>query len=143
MTQGKRQFVWVMRIFAFMYFVTAVLFFFMPDEVFYMINIGPKVFKTFEEIPMASEHFWLALATSMMVMLIVTAIFSSLYPEVKGYVVIHLASKLTSVAGFLYFFIKHHHYSAYLTGAVTDAVIFVLVAGFYLRSLVQAPAATA
>jgi capsular polysaccharide export protein len=39
-----------MRIFAFVYLVGAVSFFFMPEETFYLINVGPKVFKAFEDV---------------------------------------------------------------------------------------------
>ena len=134
MTQATRQFVWVMRIFAFIYFVGAILFFFMPEETFYLINVGPRVLKMCEEIPMPSERFWAALATSMMAMLLVSSLYSSLYPHVKGFVLIHVVSKAVSVTGFTYLFASHHRYFAYALGAATDTMVLLTVAGFYLRS---------
>src|SRR5579859_5573702 len=100
MDSRTRHFIWVMRIFSFIYLIGALLFFFMPEEIFYLINVGPKVFKAFEEIPIPSEHFWVVLTTSMMAMLALCSLLSSIYPAVKGYVFIHLESKAVSVAGF-------------------------------------------
>ena len=131
------QFVWVMRIYVFVYIVGTILFFFMPEELFYLINIGPKVFKMFEEIPQPSEHFWIVLTTSMLVMLCALSWFSSRSPETKSFVFIHLLSKGTSVAGFLYVFFKHKPYFAYLIGAVCDASIFLTILGFYLRAMAK------
>src|SRR5689334_10502659 len=73
-------YVWAMRVFAVVYSIVGLLFFFMPDETFYLINIGPKVFKVLEEVPVSPERFWLVLSTSMMAMLVVTSLYSSFYP---------------------------------------------------------------
>lgn len=135
MTQATKQFVWVMRIFTFVYIIVASTFFFMPDELFYLINVGPKVFKAFQEIPVPTERFWSVLATAMVAMLSVTSFYSSLYPKQKGFVLIHLVSKTVSVAGLSYMFLRHQPYFAYLFGAVVDSSVILIVAGFYLRSL--------
>ncbi|MEW6058033.1 MAG: hypothetical protein AB1540_15610, partial [Bdellovibrionota bacterium] len=87
--QPAQQFIWVMRIFTFVYSVGGLFFFFMPEEFFYLINIGPRVFKTFEEIPMPSERFWGVLAAGMMSMLAALSFYSSLYPRVKSYILMH------------------------------------------------------
>lgn len=128
-----------MKIFAFVYFAVGLLFFFMPEETFYLINIGPKVFKIFEEIPPPSEHFWIVLTTSMMAMLSAVSLLASMNPRVKGFVMIHLLSKGVSVAGFLYCFFKYEPYFAYLVGAITDLSIFILVAVLHLRTLSEGP----
>jgi hypothetical protein len=136
MSNATKQFAWVMRIFAFIYLVGGVMFFFMPGETFYLINVGPKVFKMFEEIPdRMEERFWVVLATSMMAMLMVLSLYSSIYPKVKSYVLTHMVSKAVSVTGFIYLFIRHRPYFAYLLGAVTDSGVIVIVLGFYLRSV--------
>ena len=135
MTPATKQFVWVMRIFAFIYVLVSLFFFFMPEQLFYLINIGPKVFSAFEEIPMPSERFWVALSAAMTAMLAVTSFYSSLYPGIKGFVMIHLVSKVVSVAGFSYLFLSHKPYFAYIIGSVVDSGVILIVAGFYLRSL--------
>ena len=135
MTHATRDFVWVMRIFTFIYFIFAIGFFLMPEETFYMINIGPRVFRVWEEIPMPSEHFWVVLSTSMMMMLTVTSFCSSLYPKMKGYMVIHMISKVTSVSGFIFMFLHDRPYFAYAYGALTDSIVILIVLGFFLRSL--------
>ncbi|MBI3543873.1 MAG: hypothetical protein HY075_11425 [Deltaproteobacteria bacterium] len=136
MTHATRDFVWVMRIYAVIYFVGALLFFFMPEEIFYLINVGPRVFKIYDEIPMPSEHFWVALSTSMMMMLCFASVYSSVYPKIKGFIGIHMVSKITSVIGFTYLFLHGpQHGFAYLFGAITDSSVIVVVLGFYLRSV--------
>jgi hypothetical protein len=122
-----------MRIYALIYLVGAFLFFFMPEETFYLINVGPRVFKLAEEIPAPSERFWVVLSTSMMIMLFFAAVYSSMFPYVKGFVAIHLLSKATSVAGFLYCFFQKRYF-AYGIGAACDGSIFLIVLLFYLRS---------
>ena len=124
-----------MRVFTFVYVMVSLCFFFMPEELFYLINIGPKVFKTFEEIPIPSERFWVALSAAMTAMLATTSFYSSLYPRLKGFVMIHLVSKAVSVVGFGYLFLRHKPYFAYLTGAVVDSGVIFIVVGFFLRSL--------
>ena len=81
MTHSTRDFVWVMRIHApDLSGRRSASFFFMPDETFYLINVGPRVLNIAEPIPMSSERFWLVLATSMMMMLFFASLYSSLYP---------------------------------------------------------------
>lgn len=135
MTHATRDFIWIMRIFAFIYLVGALVFFFMPEETFYLINVGPRVFKLFEEIPMPSERFWVTLSSSMMAMLFYISAYSSIYPKIKGFVFVHIIAKATSVAGFTYLFLRHKHYFAYLVGAIADSLVIVVVLGFFLRSL--------
>ncbi len=140
MTHATRDFVWVMRIFTFIYFIGAIGFFFLPEETFYLINIGPRVFKFWEEIPMPSEHFWVTLSTSMMMMLMVTSWCSSIYPKMKSYLLIHMVSKFTSISGFLFLFVRDRHYFAYGYGALTDSLVVLIVLGFFLRSLASGEA---
>ena len=83
---------------------------------------------------MPSEHFWVVLSTSMMMMLTVTSFCSSLYPKMKGYMVIHTVSKVTSVSGFLFLFFRDRPYFAYAYGALTDSIVILIVLGFFLRS---------
>ena len=134
MTHATRDFVWVMRIYALTYLVCAGLFFFMPEETFYLINVGPRVFKIGQEIPMPSEHFWIVLSTSMMMMLFFASAYTSAYPAIKGMVWIHLLSKVTSVSGFIYLYL-HQNYFAYLLGAAVDGSIVLVVLAFFLRSI--------
>jgi hypothetical protein len=135
MSNAARQFVWVMRIYAFIYLVGAVIFLFRPDIVLYLINAVPKGFSSLKEIPLPSERFWSVLATSMMVMLCLLSIYASLYPKVRSYVFVHLAAKMTSVAGFSFMYIAEQPYFAYLFGAIVDGLVILTIGAFYLRSL--------
>jgi hypothetical protein len=73
-------------------------------------------------------------------MLCFASIYSSMYPEVRGFVGIHIVSKITSVLGFSYLFMQKRYF-AYLLGAVTDFTVIVTVLGFYLRSVTAVPPA--
>ncbi len=110
-------------------------FFFFPSETFYLINVGPKVFKMFQDIPESSERFWLVLAFSMMLMLTLISFYSSFQPKNRALIVVHLLSKLTSTLGFCYMFFRQSPLFAYLTGAVTDGSLFLIVLVFFIRML--------
>lgn len=124
-----------MRILGLGYLGAGLAFFFFPSEVFYLINVGPKVFKMFQDIPEPSEHFWLSLTFSMMMMLTLIAVYSSFQPKNRALILVHLLSKLTSTAAFIYCFFKNAKLFAYIAGAVLDGGIFLLVLVFFIRML--------
>ena len=138
MNHQRKKFIWVMRVFTIIYFVGGLLFFFMPNELFYLINIGPKVFKIAHELPIYEnphEKFWLTLAVSMMSMLCLLSYSSSKNPDQKDYILIHMIAKITSVTGFIFLFVKDHAYFGYIVGAITDSMVIMIVLFFYNQML--------
>ncbi len=131
MTPGRRvsRYVWAMRFFALLYLLVGLGFFFFPNEVFYLINVGPKVFKLTEAVPDPTERFWLVLATSMMAMLAAVSLLAS----------VHLVSKICSTAGFAYQFLHHQNYFAYVLGILTDGPIALIVLWLALRTPFKPP----
>lgn len=126
-----------MRILAAIYLLVGLLFFFLPRQTIELINVIPNVFHVFDPIPVPAEQFWSVLATSMMAMLVVTSLYSSFYPHIKGFFVLHLTSKAVSVVGFMYAFLFINPYFGYLLGIFTDSLIFILVFFSLLRVLPQ------
>lgn len=124
-----------MRILGIVYLLAGAAFFFFPAETFYLINVGPKVFKMFQDIPDSSERFWLALTFSMMMMLSFIAIYSSFQPRNYALTLVHLLSKLVSTLGFVYVFFESAPIFAYLVGAVCDGSIFMIVLIMFVRML--------
>jgi hypothetical protein len=141
MSPATRQFVWVMRAFVVIYLVVGGLFFFKPDFIFDLLNIAPRNFSFYTEIPQSSERFWLVLTASMMAMLCLLSLFSSFDPRNKAYVAVHLLSKTVSVLAFSYLFLREQTYFAYLVGAITDTWVALVVGGFFVRSLLSKQAA--
>ncbi len=127
-------YVTIMRILGLLYVLGALLFFFFPDWVLWFINLLPKVIRLVEIIPESSEHFWVPLATSMMVMLAIIAFSAAASPEIRILAYVHMASKACSSLGYLYFFIFKAHYFAYLIGFLVDLPIFILVTWLALRA---------
>ncbi len=127
------QYVFCMRVLGVMYACGALLFFFLSDAVFYIVNFAPKFLKVFEVIPASSEQFWLPLATSMMVMLTFLAFSAAADPHNRPLAWVHVLSKICSSAGYAFLFLTKAHYFAYLVGVITDFPIFLFVLWLTLR----------
>jgi len=109
------------------YALSAAAFFFYPDEVFYLINVMPNVFKLAEAIPNPVERFWLVMASGLLGTLAVASFFAARSPDIKGYGRLHILSKLISSAGFIYMFFHDKAYFAYLLGVTIDVLIALLI----------------
>ncbi|HLD99035.1 MAG TPA: hypothetical protein VJB59_02185 [Bdellovibrionota bacterium] len=109
------------------YALSASAFFFYPDEVFYLINVMPNVFKLAEAIPNPVERFWLVMASGLLGTLAVVSFFAARSPDIKGYGRLHILSKLISSAGFIYMFFHDKAYFAYLLGVAIDVLIALLI----------------
>ncbi len=116
-----------MRVLGVVYLAAGAGFFFFPAETFYLINVGPKVFKMFQDVPESTERFWLVLTFSMMMMLSFIAFYSSFQPKNYALALVHLLSKLISTLGFVYVFFNSAPLFAYIVGAATDGTIFLVV----------------
>lgn len=127
------KYVWSMRVLGVIYALGAISFFFFPDEVFYLLNNGPNVFKLGLVIPPSVEHFWLVLASSMMAMLAALSFLAAESPRIKGYALVHVLSKTVSTAGFIYSYLHHQHYFAYAVGALVDGSLAIFVTWRTLR----------
>lgn len=132
-SKRPRSFSGVLRLLGIVYAFTGLSFLFFPNEVFYLINVGPQVFGFGEPIPDSVERFWIVLTTAMMAMLTLTAFLSAQYPGIRGYWLIHLLSKSVSTVCFVYMFIAHAPFFAYLVGVVTDGALAVLVLYMFAR----------
>ncbi len=140
-----RKYQWFMRLLTVIYLLVGVAFFFYHDQLVDVLNLGSKIFTAFQPLPVSIENkelFWTVLATSMMVMLSLTALFSSIYPTAASFLIIHLASKLTSTVSFIYLLKTQTPYFAYLVGTITDSFIFLVVLYFYLRAVFTKSIAT-
>ncbi len=111
------------------YLVGGLIFFFLPKELFYFINVVPTVFHIGNPVSESSEYFWLALATSMMIMLSLISFLSyktKSAETLKALMSVHALSKITSTLGFLLLALKGHVF-AYWSGIITDFPLFLIV----------------
>jgi hypothetical protein len=101
------------------------------------MNVAPRVFPSagLLAIPDQTESFWLVLTTSMMAMLAALSFLASESPRIRGYALVHMLSKATSVAGFFYVFLLGPRYFAYIIGITTDLPILIAVTYVYLRTI--------
>ncbi|MGK5087652.1 hypothetical protein WDW86_08850 [Bdellovibrionota bacterium FG-2] len=123
----------LMKVLAFIYAVVGMSFFFFSETVLESINSIASLFKLATPIPLNTEHFWVVLATSMMIMLVALSILSSRAPEIRGYLWVHLVSKVASSAAFFYLFFHKQPYFAYVAGIATDLPLALLILGFIIR----------
>ncbi len=137
-----KQYIWILRTFAFIYIMVGAVFFLIPDTLLETINSAGQMIamsnNTFTHwiggpSPLPNERFYVVLTTAMMAMLTVTAFLGSLNPKTTGYLFIHLTSKAVSICGFFYYFFEKQQFP-YLVGALTDAWVFLVIALFYLRT---------
>ena len=147
-SDAVRQYQGLFRILGCIYAVGAALFFFFPDFVITLLNILPAIFEPINDVPLSSEHFWVPLAASMMVMLVILAFAAAANPQNRVYAWVHNASKLCSSLGYLYYFFARPGEDGlifpYLIGFLTDFPIFVIAAFFTVRAHVsRAPKAKA
>ncbi len=129
-----RQYVLVMRALGAVFGLCALIFFFFPQFIFFLVNIVPRVFDSPGTLEDSSERFWLVLATSMMVMLTVCCFGAAANPGNRILAWIVMAAKLCSSVGYLYSFIVDERLFGYLVGFVTDFPIFLGVGWFALRA---------
>lgn len=117
-----------MRILGVFYLLLGLVFFFFHNELFYLINVGPKILKITEAIPEPVEDlFWLVQAVSLMILLSAICFLAAESPGKRGYTVLHLLAKSVSITGFIYVFVHHHPYFAYATGAAMEILITIFV----------------
>ncbi|OFZ69911.1 MAG: hypothetical protein A3K03_05775 [Bdellovibrionales bacterium RIFOXYD1_FULL_44_7] len=131
--EALSQYVWFMRLLGVFYALGALIFFFFPNEVFYLINVGPRVFRIVDAIPDSSEHFWLVLASSLMIVLSVLSFLAGGAPKVRGYALVHILSKLFTACAYLYLFVNEQKYFAYLIGFLIDIPLALLIIIVTLR----------
>ncbi len=90
----------------------------------------------FPLIPLSSEKFWLALANSMMLMLVVISVMAAYDPaSFHMMVLIILFSKAASTIQYLVYFFTDKRYFAYLVGAAADGPLFLVTLYFFVRVL--------
>lgn len=127
--QARRsRYVWTLRVLGVGYALGALAALFHPNEIFYLLNVGPKVFKITEAIPEMTERFWLAPSTSALVMLSALSFLAAESPGIRGYALVHVLAKISAGAAFIYLFLDHERYFAYAFGAVTEFMLGALVA---------------
>ena len=110
-----------------LYALGGLAFIFIPNEILYLVNVMPTVFKLAEAIPLPAERFWIVMAAAMMATLAALSFFSARYPLIRGYAWIHVLCKTVSGTGFLYMFFNDRHYFIYLLGTVLDAALIIFV----------------
>jgi len=126
-SQGVARYIVCMRVLGVLYGISAAVFFFLPEAVFYLLNFFPKFLKILEVMPDSEELFWLPPAASMLVMLAVLSFSAAAHPENRLLAWVHILAKLCSAGGYLYLFLFRARYFAYLVGFTTDLCLFLLV----------------
>lgn len=116
-----------MRILGSFYVLSAVVFFFFPMQLVFLMNLFPQVFSLTQSLPEPIEKFWLVFATSEMVVLATLSFFAAESRQAQGYIWVHLLAQVTSGTAFIYLFMYENPYFAYLLGAILCVVILILI----------------
>ena len=121
------------RLIGILYGAIAFSFFFFPAEVFYLINVGPKVFRITEAIPDSPESFWRVFAAASFITLSAICFLAAETPKIRGYSILHLLNKIVSGACFLWLLSKGQHIFAYALGAFAEFFVFTIIAWITFR----------
>jgi uncharacterized protein (DUF362 family) len=118
------------------YFLVGWAFLFLPDQILAFFNwLSSWLLPTWPVTPISGEHFWTALAFSMM--MTITALSFVAARNIRKYrlfVVILLISKCASSVSAFSLFVFQTHYLSYLGIAVIDGTIFWITLAFFLRA---------
>lgn len=115
--------------------LTALMFFFRPNEFFYLINVGPKVFRAFIEIPNANEKFWIAYASQYYILSGLLTLVAGYQTRNKSALLILVFSKLLCSLSLFYLFNVHEKYFAYVAGGIVEGFLIILILFSTLKSL--------
>jgi uncharacterized protein (DUF362 family) len=125
-----------LKISAGVYFVVGLAFIIAPDLILSIFNlVSHLVLPSLPLTPISGEHFWTALAFSMM--MTITGICYAAQHNIrrnKHLVIILLISKSASSLSGLALFIFQQHYFSYLGLSLVDGGIFWITLVFYLRA---------
>jgi uncharacterized protein (DUF362 family) len=118
------------------YFVVGFAFIIAPDLILSLLNrLSELVLPSLPPTPISGEHFWTALAFSMM--MTITAICYVAQHNIRRYknlIIVLLISKSASSLSGLCLFIFQERYLSYLGIALVDGAIFWITLVFYLRA---------
>lgn len=140
---ASRQYIWILRLFSISYVVVGAIFLFESIRLIEIMNEGAQLLSTLHPhlaslmgapMPLPAEKFYVVLTTAMMVMLATTAILGSRSPSNKGYFLIHILSKVTSIIGFVAFFLQFKQFP-YAIGAIVDSWVLLVISVFFLRAV--------
>ena len=121
------------RLFGVLYIALAVAIFWFPVELFYLINVGPKVFRITDAIPDSTESFWRVFATASYATLAAICFLAAETPRIRGYSMLHLLSKVVAAACFLWLVSKQQRIFAYILGASVELCIFAIISWVTFR----------
>lgn len=105
-----------------LYALLAIVLLAFPNELVYLINVGPKVFGLTEAMPDPVDRFFSIQASGLAATLSALTFLSAESPRATAFPLVHLLSKVVTLSGFLYMYLNQKPYFAY-------AVAFVLEIG--------------
>lgn len=131
MPPAVRQYNWLMRILSLIYLLVAVL-------VSYLTFNGATLPSFANVVPALTEPpkilFWCVLSMTLMICMTLTALWSSFYPKVKGFFIIHFLSLFIPCLAFGFLFWKHGKLGIFFLGSLATGLPSIFLLLFYLRT---------
>jgi hypothetical protein len=139
-TRQEKTLVALMKWWAFLFAMAGTAFAVFPNQIVNLLNtLGFSIIGWRAPLLQPSGNsFWLVLAVTMMLMLVISAIKAQL--DIVNnifYVKLIIIAKLSSTIGFLIAFLLQDSSFAYLAGAATDGLIFIITLIAYRRAYVS------
>ncbi|MDR3606737.1 MAG: hypothetical protein P4M08_05065 [Oligoflexia bacterium] len=117
-----------------LYLLAGLSFVFYSSEWLSIVNAGSHLLHFGDPLPEASDRLWNIIGGSQCATLAALSFLSAESPKVRGYILTHLLAKVTSAAGFLYFFLNFQHSFVYVLGGGIECLIFLFLVWRLLRA---------
>lgn len=136
-TRQEKNLVLLLKWWAILFSVAGISFAVIPNKLINLLNtLGESIiYWNAPLVAPSTNSFWLVLAVTMMLMLVISAI-KAAADIVKNisYVKLIIIAKLSTTAGFVLAFVTSEFAFAYLAGAAIDGFIFIVTLVAYRRA---------
>ncbi len=110
----------------------SIMFFYRPAEFLYLLNVGPKVFRAFIEVPINEDKFWITFASQYHLLLGLLLLFANFKSNYNLILFLVFISKILTSMSLFYLFNTHTHYFAYIAGGIHELFISILLLALFL-----------
>ncbi len=136
-TKNSR-YTFTMGILFLIYIAMGLIYYFFPSQLFYLANLGTKIFSSTQPIPdTVPERFWSFHTVILAFLLAMISLFSAQSPSKKGLPFLHFLTKAAMASGFIYLFYTDRPLFIYCLGAGMETLIALVLLWNIIRMTTQ------
>ncbi|MGE4234047.1 MAG: hypothetical protein AB7F43_12025 [Bacteriovoracia bacterium] len=136
---GLATYQWFLRLLGLLYLSLAVALFFFSNELVIQVNLLAQRYPMFDDAKLTQDYFWKAIVSAHYLTMFLLSLWSSFYPRIKGYFLIHFWSKIFGVLLFGTYLFYVSRSILFLVFGLLEAILAVLLLFSFVKSLVRKP----